>query len=189
MDERGQRAFRRYTARFCEENVWHLAQAPDLAARERWVVFITNAARTCPVWRQRAADAPGEPVVWDYHVVLLVNHPVEIWDLDSTLTFPCPAARYLRETFPRADQLAPAYAPWFRVVPAALFRERFASDRSHMRGPDGAFVVPPPPGPPICTATETMNLMQFVELTTPGLGEVLDLPRLLERVAALERSG
>lgn len=40
----------------------------------------------------------------------------------------------------------------FRVVPADSFLLNFASDRSHMRNPDGSWKMPPPLYPPIHTA-------------------------------------
>ena len=39
-----------------------------------------------------------------------------------------------------------------RVVPADSFLLNFASDRSHMKNPDGSWKMPPPPYPPIHTA-------------------------------------
>lgn len=38
-----------------------------------------------PLWRQRSAAAPGQPVVWDYHVFLLAQlagHSALVLDLD-----------------------------------------------------------------------------------------------------------
>ena len=70
---------------YCEENVYHLIQ--KLSAEGRWVhaVFITNAARICPFWRQKAGSGTAGLVVWDYHVVCLEQRsqgPALIWDLD-----------------------------------------------------------------------------------------------------------
>lgn len=65
----------RYTAYYCEENVYWLAQEPALAAHRREVVFVSNERRACAVFDQRAAATPSAPVVWDYHVVLAVHAP------------------------------------------------------------------------------------------------------------------
>lgn len=41
------------------------------------------------------------------------------------------------------------------MIPADGFLLNFASDRSHMRNPDGSWKMPPPPYPPIRTAGDT----------------------------------
>jgi len=171
-----------YASRYCEENVWKLLEHPAPKNTTRSAVFVTNGQRACPLFHQRASDAPDEPVVWDYHVVLLVEGArAQIWDLDTTLEFPCDAERWLCETFPLAGALDPALEPRFRVVPEALFLARFASDRSHMRDEHGHWQASPPPWPTIRTQSETMTLMQFVDLSTKDLGEVLDLATLKAR--------
>jgi protein N-terminal glutamine amidohydrolase len=171
----------RYQPFYCEENVFHLAAEPSLARRPREVVFISNAARSCPVWHQRAAPRDGWPILWDYHVVLLVATPWEVWDLDTTLGMPAPAQHYLRESFRAGvpDELAPR----FRVVDAGAFVSTFASDRSHMRGAGGHYKEPPPPWPPLGAPGAEPNLARFVDVTAPFHGEVLDLRGLLARVA------
>ena len=62
------------------------------------------------------------------------------------------------------------------------FVRTFASDRSHMRTPSGHWTATPPAGPPIRAGGEAMNLTRFVDVETPYLGEVLDLPGLLARL-------
>ena len=108
-----------YAPYYCEENVFHLAADPLVAKRPREVVFISNAGRSCAVWHQRAARRPGAPMVWDYHVVLLVGAPWEVWDLDTTLGMPVPAAHYVRRSM--REGLAEDLEPRFRVVPADVF--------------------------------------------------------------------
>ncbi|KAI4468031.1 hypothetical protein MML48_2g00017655 [Holotrichia oblita] len=41
---------------------------------------------------------------------------------------------------------------YFRVIPAAEFLKEFASDRRHMKRPDGSWIKPPPNYPPISTS-------------------------------------
>ena len=171
----------RYQPFYCEENVFHLCADDRVAQRPREIVFISNAARSCAMWHQRAAHRPGAPMVWDYHVVLLVGAPWEIWDLDTTLGFPVPALAYLRRSF-RADVPA-EYLPVFRVVEAGAFAAAFASDRSHMRGPEG-WLRPPPPWPAPGAPGAAPNLMRFVDVTAPFLGEVMDLGAMVARVGA-----
>lgn len=206
----------------------------------------------------------GGLVLWDYHVVLLevlgdVNssgsaggeggsaaasapapqhgqqHPTcLVWDLDTTLPFPCTLDTYCHQALLRpallraADELPPqaqhflnsllsqplmqrcehpqphnlchmppACRPhchcrccrgdgrcWccmtapllcpsrkrrplaacrrrYRVVPAADYLEHFASDRSHMRRPDGSWSAPPPPEPCIVARDGCANRMQI----------------------------
>jgi hypothetical protein len=40
---------------------------------------------------------------------------------------------------------------YFRVVPASVFLQHFASDRRHMKRADGSWIKPPPDYPPIST--------------------------------------
>ena len=173
----------RYQPFYCEENVFHLAREPALAGRRRAVVFISNPERACAVWHQRAALRSTWPILWDYHVVLLVGAPWEVWDLDTTLAVPAPAARYLRRSF--RDGIAEEVAPRFRVVDAGVFTRSFASDRSHMRDARGSYQQPPPPWPPIGAPGAEPNLMRFVDMETPFLGEVLDLRSLHARIAGV----
>lgn len=134
----------RYTAAYCEENVWWLAHDRADAADE--VVLISNAQRTVAMRGQRAGKE-GAPVVWDYHVVLASRG--EIWDLDCTIGMPLTTAAWIDASFPSA--LPMSLAPRFRVVPAADFVAQFASDRRHMRDANGAWLAPPPPWPAIGT--------------------------------------
>jgi hypothetical protein len=171
----------RYQPFYCEENVFHLADLPELAGRRREVVFISNEARSCPMWHQRAAVRPGWPILWDYHVVLLCASPWEVWDLDTTLGMPVPAAVYVRRSL--REGLADDLMPRFRVVPADVFVRSFASDRSHMRDARGRYQKEPPPWPAPGPPGAPSNLMRFVDMTAPFLGEVLDRSGLLLHIA------
>lgn len=181
----------RYTANYCEENVWQLAAEPGLAEGARDVVWVTSEARATPCWSQRAAR-DGGPVLWDYHVFLVVDAAAGalVYDLDTRLPFPCPAERYLAETFARGITLPAAHHPRFRVIDAATYRARFWSDRAHMRTADGGWTSPPPPWPAILapgsadppagqgaplTLTDALDLSQ----NTPGAW--LDLGGLARR--------
>lgn len=166
---------------YCEENVYHLMSNPEVAGRPRQVVFISNEERSCAVWHQRAAARPSWPILWDYHVVLLCAAPWEVWDLDTTLGMPVPATQYLRLSFRRG--IPEDLQPRFRLVDAGEMASSFSSDRSHMRTPGGRWKKPPPPWPPIAPPGVAPNLMRFVDMTTPFLGEVLDLDALLSRIA------
>lgn len=135
---------------WCEENIWHLADDPAVGPGERWVVVLTGASGHVACWNQRAAD-PGEPVLWDYHVVLAVRSGdgMRIWDLDTRLDCPSPAAAWIAGTFPEPLHVRPAFRPRLQWSPADEFRRAFTSDRSHMRTADGGWQQPPPPWPAI----------------------------------------
>ncbi len=164
----------RYAAYYCEENVWHLAAEPQIRGEKR-VMFISNRDRSCALWRQRTAPAPDAPVLWDYHVVLIAGQ--HIWDLDTTLDLPVSTARYLRETFPVHGRVDPKLEPRFRLIEASLFRESFASDRSHMFH-GGLYQAPPPKWPMIGAEHGETNLFSFIDMEKKFLGEVYDLDEL-----------
>jgi hypothetical protein len=138
-----------YAACYCEENVLRLAQHPLAQpllppSEPAYVCLISNARQRVAVRCQRAgAGRPHGAVLWDYHAVLLTRR--HVLDLDSALPFPTPTAQYLAASFAAQDAAA-GLGPCFRLLPLALYRARFASDRRHMaRGDDGSFAAPPPP--------------------------------------------
>lgn len=183
MDRPDERSKMPYAPYYCEENIWHLADHPSLGASDKHVAFVSNDMRACPLWRQRAASDATTPVCWDYHVILVAGtgEASIVYDLDSLLPFPCPFARYVDETFrPEGDDPA-AMRPRFRLIDAATYRTCFASDRSHMRGPDGSWRAPPPPWVPITASGPSFGLAQILDLTTPEPGEILELDAFVAR--------
>jgi len=135
----------RYTALFCEENVWWLAYdlvERDLPVADVWVLVFSNPTQSILMLNQRAAP-PGRPVAWDYHVVLAASLDGEalVFDFDSRLSFPVPLAEYLAASFPPQAALPRSYRTRVRLIPAASYLERFTSDRGHMAGrvPPSAF--------------------------------------------------
>lgn len=171
----------RYQPFYCEENVWHLAQDPAYADRERVVAFVTNPRRAVPLWCQRAAPAPDQPVLWDYHVVLFTRGDAwRVLDLDTTIGFDVPFAEYFAATF---RIVTGEFAPWFRLIPAADYVARLATNRSHMRDGD-TYRAPLPPWPAIGEGT---NLMRFVDLEDDVAGEVVDAMSLAGRLGVAHR--
>ena len=101
-----------YAKCYCEENVWKLCElikdkGENLLERYS-VVFISNEAKTVPLWKQKASSQGQDMdylVIWDYHVILLESQPQSdteedktsglrsrknrVYDLDTVLEFPC----------------------------------------------------------------------------------------------------
>jgi protein N-terminal glutamine amidohydrolase len=153
----------------------------SLTALERAAVFITNEERTVPTFAQRA----GDPVVWDYHVVVFAHaaHGWRALDLDTTLGFDLPVETWLTGSFgpvPQRENLQPR----FRVVDAEELAATFASDRSHMRSEDGAPTRPFPPWPPISCALGPMTLPRYLDLTDTIAGVWLTLDEVRRRYGA-----
>jgi hypothetical protein len=173
-----------YQAYYCEENIWRLCQRAPFAQEACEVAVITNPTRSCAVWSQRAAAGAGEPVVWDYHVVLArpVEGAWEVWDLDSTLGAPVSAGRWVEASFPR--RVGARYAPRFRVLEAAAYWAGFWSDRSHMRLPDGTYQQPPPPWDAPLPEGRALPLSRLLDLRDPVGGVVLGLEGLRARWGA-----
>ncbi|GAB5035971.1 n-terminal glutamine amidohydrolase [Nannochloropsis oceanica] len=142
------------------------------------------------------------PVLWDYHVVALLetgDSAAFIYDLDTRLEpFPCPASEYVARAFRPDIPMKEEYRQRFRLVPfVPIFRDSFACDRSHMRRPDGSWNAPPPAYPPIrgSRAASPMTLPLFWNVDDQGeerigggrggeLGEILSLADLQARVGA-----
>ena len=81
-----------YAPFYCEENVLRLC--PTLGA-SAFAVLVTNARRSVEMLRQRAGGPGHGAVLWDYHVFALARgEEWLVWDLDTTLGFPVPAARW-----------------------------------------------------------------------------------------------
>ncbi len=178
----------RYQPYYCEENAYFFCR--DLLDRGEdpemlSALFITNQNRCCLLNHQKAAP-PGAPVLWDYHVILLQSHPpASIVDPDCRLGLTLPAMTYLNATFPVGIPLS--LRPLFRVVPAMEFMETFASDRRHMRYPDGSWHQPPPPWQPPHgphpPGTHTLPLFLRTAGDDPTLpGELITLEQLRRRV-------
>ena len=162
-----------YQPFYCEENAY-LRVVGDVRPGGDHALFITNPRRQVAVFEQRLAP-PGEPVVWDYHVIAVDRASRAVVDPDSRLEMPCELAWYLAATFPTLPPRLAAYAPRFRLVPAAELAATFSSDRRHMRSERGTYREPPPPWPPI---GEGHTLARYLDLDDPIAGQVLSLDGL-----------
>ncbi len=148
-----------YTPLFCEENIWQLLQslsATSAAAKtmvnikiaidKMWVLIITNPEQKIALINQQAA-AVNQPIIWDYHVILLaeINHQYLIFDFDTRLSFVTPLQEYLQKTFIPPNKLPQEFIPYIRKVPAQSYLNKFYSDRSHMQNQIDARQFPPWP--------------------------------------------
>lgn len=74
-----------YASQFCEENIYQLSVKflnwnNDLINNNvkydiynGYVVFISNDEEAIPLWKQRSSKSDKEPVMWDYHVIFIVE--------------------------------------------------------------------------------------------------------------------
>lgn len=160
---------------FCEENVWHLLQAgPAELPEPRAALFVTNEHRSVAMWGQRAAV--HDPIVWDYHVVVLLPAHGLVVDLDDRARPVWPVREWIPYAF-RA--IEPRFAPRFRIVPAAAFLATFSSDRSHMLDAAGRPLQPLPPWPAPFVPSRGTNLQRFLDLADPFVGRIVDVRELL----------
>jgi len=124
-----------YTPLFCEENIWHfIKMLIDKGIKEQVikVVFLTNKNKQIAIFNQQAADQ-DQAVIWDYHVILMVNIDQShyVFDFDTRLPFPDSIENYLKNSLP--DNINTEYMSHFRIIPANVYLRNFHSDRSHMK--------------------------------------------------------
>lgn len=166
----------KYAPYYCEENIWQLCQEEVFRPFEKRAVLISNPTRTCALWNQRAAPLPEQPVIWDYHVILLFKSATDGWqvfDLDTTLPAPISVDLYLSNTFGN-EPLSEEFQSLFRVIDADEFVDKFSSDRSHMLTADGQWQVPPPPWPAIVRNNKS-NLMELIDMRKSSIGTAMNL--------------
>ncbi|XP_041379080.1 protein N-terminal glutamine amidohydrolase-like [Gigantopelta aegis] len=176
-----------YTANCCEENTWKLCEHvkennPDLLEK-CFCVFISNDNKQFPLWKQKASHDPDEPVAWDYHVIFVYTDAssANVYDLDTTLTFPCDFKTYSSEAIGNDHSLKQPYRRKFRVIAAKEYLRTFASDRSHMRRSDGTWRVQPPQFPCIQTEMSTNNIQDFISMdASKGFGTVMDCTAFID---------
>lgn len=138
----------KYTQNYCEENIWHLCQDPRLNDYSKKVLIISNQAKNCPFYNQKSTLG-DLPVWWDYHVVLLASKGAThlIYDFDSILEFPTPLNSYIEGTFVNNQNWLNKDLPRFKSIEASDYLDKFFSDRSHMKAPNGQWIFSPPVWP------------------------------------------
>jgi hypothetical protein len=157
-----------YASCYCEENAVLLAHRLRDLPGETCVAFISNSIKCVPVWHQAAASSPQDAVWWDYHVIVLHRQPEDPWfvyDLDTLLSWPCLATKYVDDAF-RPGAITATHVQWLRVIGAEECISRFSSDRGHMRNADGSFKMVPPTyaplqGPAARTSHELTSFLDF----------------------------
>ena len=153
------------------------------------MVVITNPTQSVAMWSQQAAVA--DPIVWDYHVVVVVEEAPSdagsppaflVLDHDCRSATVQPLEQWLTTSFRRG--LRDDVMPRFRVIPAVVFATHFASDRRHMVDHEGAPIKPFPPWP-APHAERGSSLARLLDLederADPLRGDVVDLPGFARR--------
>lgn len=174
----------KYWPYYCEENVWHLCQHPDFTNLEAIVVIISNMAKSCALWHQRAVTTFELPVVWDYHVILLVfDEYWQVWDADSTLPLGTKITEYLSSTFPGEVCSNEKFVARFRLFKSMDFVKLFSSDRSHMLDMDGSWMSEPPPWSPIVN-DKGVILENLIDMSSERLADTLSLVQMQQMFSA-----
>jgi hypothetical protein len=143
------------------------------------IVLISNALKRTALASQKAGKGPMSAVVWDYHVILIERPGTGgslIYDPDSLIGSPVPAAEYLAVTFPGVlYEGRPELKPRFSLVSAPDYLWRFSSDRSHMRRENGGYLQPPPQWPAVYKPETGNTLFSLVDGRDPAVERILDL--------------
>ncbi|KAK9465261.1 N-terminal glutamine amidase-domain-containing protein [Lipomyces arxii] len=196
------RTFERFDYAFCycEENVYKACER--YKNKEIYAVFISSPKRKLPLWAQRLAKQANKPVIWDYHVILIEKRDGRSFVIDfdtNTIescherdtddvraVYPILFKDYVNATIhPEINLGSVDFERRFRVIPASLYLDHFASDRSHMLKQDfldsasglaehkpDHYHMPPPKWPAICGPESakrciSMNLDDYINMT-PG---------------------
>ncbi|XP_066365331.1 protein N-terminal glutamine amidohydrolase-like, partial [Miscanthus floridulus] len=183
---------RRNDCRGIEENVYMLCKelmrtgVTDPAGTDLYVVFISNEEKKVPLWHQKAGHSDDGFICWDYHVICIQSRRSKgevldfVWDLDSDLPFPSPFIQYVSDAIQPLSFGNSRYARLFRVIHAPVFLRSFASDRSHMKDPEGNWIQLPPKYEPIVAEDGTTNNLN--EYIMMSVEDVVDLESMANDV-------
>jgi len=128
-----------YTPLFCEENIWKLIDAlytnQGLSTKPIDVLFILNQNNSIALFEQKLSTG-ANPVIWDYHVVLVAKNTsnIVLFDFDSNCSLPKNIADYFHQTFPDNAVLPETVRPLLKPINADYFYKHFYSNRQHMLG-------------------------------------------------------
>lgn len=173
----------KYSANFCEENIWHLCRNPELAHFSKTVLIVSNSARYCPFRHQKSING-YEIVWWNYHVILLASNGVSslIYDFDSTLPVPISGMEYMQRTFERHENWTAENLPCFKAIEAREYLTSFVSDRGHMKDGVGNWLVEPPKWPAIGNNGDLPlpSLLDFTEFSSERIYSLVEMSALVE---------
>lgn len=175
----------KYSANFCEENIWHLCQHDELAHFSKKVLIVSNSTRNCPFKFQKSING-DETVWWNYHVILLAysKDSCFIYDFDSTLPVPMTGRAYLEMTFPQEEGWTPENYACFKAIDSADYLYSFLSDRSHMKDSEGKWLSDPPKWPLIGKSGE-LSLPALLDFSPSSAERIYSLEEMVALVDAL----
>ncbi|KAL5110643.1 Protein N-terminal glutamine amidohydrolase [Taenia crassiceps] len=138
------------------------------SSAEVYVIFISNQSKKIPLFFQKSGRPPEGFV--DYHVIAIerlnLDRAFWVYDLDSTLEFPCEVARYWSKAIRPNSMFGQEFERYFRIVNGRMYLQHFASDRSHMHSSDG-WLAPPPTYGAISTSESTHTLPRYIDFPQP----------------------
>ena len=175
----------KYSANFCEENIWHLCKNPALADFSKKVLIVSNSSRYCPFRFQKSING-YEIVWWNYHVILLASNGETslIYDFDSTLPVPLSGIEYMQKTFQKHENWTAENLPCFKAINASDYLTSFVSDRNHMKDSEGNWLSDPPKWPVIGKNGE-LPLPSLLDFTAESKERIYSLAEMLALVEAL----
>lgn len=175
----------KYSANFCEENIWHLCKNPALDDFSKKVLIISNSRSYCPFWFQKSPNN-DETVWWNYHVILLASKSGStlVYDFDTTLTVPISGSEYMLLTFGETVNFEADLLPCFKVLDASDYLNSFVSDRSHMRDQHGNWLSPPPHWPSIGKNGD-LPLPALMDFSQSSKERIYSLEEMMALVASI----
>ncbi len=175
----------KYSANFCEENIWHLCKNPALDDFSKKVLIISNSRSYCPFWFQKSPNN-DETVWWNYHVILLASKSGStlVYDFDTTLTVPISGSEYMLLTFGETVNFEADLLPCFKVLDASDYLNSFVSDRSHMRDQHGNWLSPPPHWPSIGKNGD-LPLPSLMDFSQSSKERIYSLEEMMALVASI----
>lgn len=179
----------KYSANFCEENIWHLCQNPALKLFSKKVLIVSNSSKYCPFRFQKSLHG-YEIVWWNYHVILFASNEGQsfIYDFDSTLSIPLSGIEYIERTFRRHENWEEIHLPCFKAIAAEEYINSFTSDRSHMKDAEDNWLSTPPKWPAIGN-TGDLSLPSLLDFTDSSKERIYNLDEMAALVAAFEEEG
>jgi protein N-terminal glutamine amidohydrolase len=174
----------RYSANFCEENIWHLCQNPALEHFSKKVLIVSNSSKYCPFRFQKSIEG-HEIVWWNYHVILFASFEGQsfIYDFDSTLPVPLSGMDYIEKTFRRHENWEDIHLQHFKAINAEDYLNTFVSDRSHMIDSAGNWIVTPPTWPTI-GKPGGLSLPSLLDFTESSKERIYNLEEMIAMVEA-----